>query len=1405
MIISGLMTQPPLHPSRPLKWAAILTRALLWAVLGVWMTVGLAWGAIHFFIVPRIGEWRGELETLATRTVGVSVRIGHIEAETQGLIPSFALSDVRLLDPQGRDALVLKRVIMALSAKSLLSGGLEQIHIDQPTLDVRRTATGGLLVAGLDLWGGPTEADADNPAADWFFSQAEFAIRSGTLRWTDDLRQQPTLALADVDLVVRNPGRQHLLRLDATPQDQIGQRFTLQGVFTSPFLSMRPGQLSDWSGTAHAHLPAVDVARLSAPAALAERFGLTVQQGVGALQLWVDVKNGQPTGGTADLALTGVHARFTKAIQPLSLARLTGRVNLALGADSISIDTQNLTFDTEQGTHWAQGDMSLKLFQYPEHTRGELQANRIHLAALHDISAALPLAPEQQARLATLDPKGEMTALKLNWREQDGLWSSFSAQGKVTHLALAPGETPPTEPLGPGESARHVPGRPGLAGAAVDFDLNQDGGQAKVSMGRGWLSFPGVFEDPLIPLDQLSGDVRWQLKGADVAVQVANLRLANADLQGQASAQWHTSDPATSPSGGRLPGVLKLDGVISRGKAERVHRYVPLVIGPVAKNYVKEAILSGKTSNVRFRLAGDLWQVPFANPGEGEFKVVAQISGVDFAFIPPGFSPAEGPHWPALKQVAGELVFDRTSMTVHVARGNVADAPALRVSQGKAHIANLQDRSVVEVNAQIDGPLNQALGVVRRSPLAVMTAQALSTTTGTGNASIHFGLSVPLYDTLKTQVKGRVSLAGNDLQITPHSPLLGRARGTVDFNETGFQVTQATAQLLGGELSFSGGLRPDTGGGTVQFSGQGTATAAGLSQAAYLGLPSALVGRTQGATTYAVQLAFNQGWPEWAVQSSLTGLTVDLPAPMAKTADQNWALRYQSRKEAASAATPGNRESVQLGFSTNERTRGLVSFSRTVGEAGAQIERGLVFLGPSDAPMPPAPAKGMIAHLMLPSFDADAWLAALDMPPNSGVIGTPGNDATDQWVPDRVHLDTDRLQLAGRSFHKLKLNANAVQLPSDSKRQRWQANVQAQELAGSLTYTAPHAPGLPQAPGTTDTRDGQLTARLQRLALNTQAENSVPPPFATRMAQAATLPALDVEVDRFTLDGRDLGQLSLDATNRTSSMATAPREWLLHKLVLRVPEARLTASGSWAQPSAQEQGPTPHGDPRRTQLTVALDIEDSGALLQRFGMPGVFRGGNGSLKGSLGWQGMPSRLNTASLDGQLKLELASGQFLKADPGLAKLLGVLSLQSLPRRLTLDFSDVFAQGFAFDFVRGDARIEQGVVHTNNLQMKGPNAAVLMEGEADISRETQHIRAVVVPELNAGTASLIATVINPAVGLGTFLAQAMLRQPLISASSQSFLIHGPWANPQVDKVPSLTPAEPTETTLPRTGTTP
>jgi uncharacterized protein YhdP len=314
-------------------------------------------------------------------------------------------------------------------------------------------------------------------------------------------------------------------------------------------------------------------------------------------------------------------------------------------------------------------------------------------------------------------------------------------------------------------------------------------------------------------------------------------------------------------------------------------------------------------------------------------------------------------------------------------------------------------------------------------------------------------------------------------------------------------------------------------------------------------------------------------------------------------------------------------------------------------------------------------------------------------------------------------------------------------------------------------------------------------ARLARLTIAPSVARDVE---ALLKEQPASIPALDVMVENFELRGKQLGRLEVEAVNRGAGMAAregGAREWRLNKLNLITPEAVLTASGNWASIKAPADrvgaGSQTSSERARMLLNFKLNIVDSGELLARLGMKDVVRKGRGKMEGQVSWMGSPFSLDYPSMTGVFTVNVENGQFLKTDPGIAKLLGVLSLQALPRRLTLDFRDLFSEGFSFDFLRGDVTIEQGVAATNNLQMKGVNAAVLMEGKADIEQETQDIKVVVVPEINAGTASLIASVINPAIGVGTFLAQLFLRRPLIEAATQEFHMNGSWADPKIVKV--------------------
>ena len=141
---------------------------------------------------------------------------------------------------------------------------------------------------------------------------------------------------------------------------------------------------------------------------------------------------------------------------------------------------------------------------------------------------------------------------------------------------------------------------------------------------------------------------------------------------------------------------------------------------------------------------------------------------------------------------------------------------------------------------------------------------------------------------------------------------------------------------------------------------------------------------------------------------------------------------------------------------------------------------------------------------------------------------------------------------------------------------------------------------------------------------------------------------------------------------------------------------------------------------------------------------------------------------------------------------------MSLQSLPRRISLDFRDIFSKGFAFDTIKATAHISNGVLSTHDFKMIGPDASVLIEGETDLQTESQNLHVLVLPEINAGSASLVyAFLANPAIGIGTFLAQWVLRHPLSKIFSYEYDVTGSWAEPQVKPHERARPETPEEKT--------
>ena len=757
---------PP--PGRP--WGRWLGRAAFGVVFGAWSLVLVAWLTLQWGILPNARAWLPQIEQQASRALGVAVRVGDLQVDAAGWMPAVALTDVVLLDADAREVLRLPRVSFVPSAWSLLTLDLRfhQLVVDGARAELRRDAQGRLHVVGFDLGAGAA-ATVDPGAADWLLRQHELVLRGARLRWVDELRGAPPLELDAIDAVLRNQARRHLLRIDATPPPDWGQRFTLRARLTSPLL----GSGAQWQrliGEVHAQLPQFDGVQWRRHLDLPFEW----LDGGGALRAWARVERGRVVDVTADLALPALTLRLAPALRPLALRRVQGRFAARHDVGALTLQADDFTFSDAGGRHWPASDLSLVLrqpggdFAAPV-TAGQFRAERLDLALMAAVADRLPLGDALRGLLAELRPAGIVEGLHAEWDGTLDAPRAYRVRGVASGLALAARPAPQAE--------RPVAGRPGLRGARIEFDAHERGGRAALAVAGGELVLPGVFEAPAVALARLDARLQWQIepqpqgRPARVAVQVSDARFANADAEGQFDARWHSGEAEGFGPGARLPGRIDLQGRIAQARAEAVARYLPLAMAPDARDYVARAIRGGTLSDAQFVVRGDLWDFPYADPAYGEFRVGGRVSGVDFAYVPD--APDWTSPWPAFTAVAGDLEFRGTAMTL---RNGSARIRGVTIAGVQAVIPDLEHSPVLQLEGAARGPLADLLHYVNTTPIGGWINGALRQTVGSGPADLSLALRIPLMDSNASTVRGTLNLPGNDLHLMPTLPPLAAAR-----------------------------------------------------------------------------------------------------------------------------------------------------------------------------------------------------------------------------------------------------------------------------------------------------------------------------------------------------------------------------------------------------------------------------------------------------------------------------------------------------------------------------------------------------------------------------------------------------------------------------------------------------
>jgi uncharacterized protein (TIGR02099 family) len=927
----------------------------------------------------------------------------------------------------------------------------------------------------------------------------------------------------------------------------------------------------------------------------------------------------------------------------------------------------------------------------------------------------------------------DMVGRGVGWRWQDGVTASAGrVRARVEGL--------------PGDLAS-AGNYPVLARSAAGQGISLQGEATGVRA-----ELPGVFEQPFLVLDTARLDTSAR-RGRDgvLALELRDAQVVNNELDARLQGRWEARGDTDA-------GTADLRGTLRRATMSAIHRYLPMTVTEDARAWLARGLQAGVVRDARFVLQGDLNDFPFSEPGQhGQFHIGGQFIGATVDYAP---AAPDRKGWPAILGLDGGFAIDGMALTLEGKPGGIlrpADerSAPIRLGAIKAGIPNMDENAELYLQGDTQGPVSAYLSVADTSPLGALLENRLAHARGTGDWQVALALRVPLVHPDDATVEGSISFNDNEFALFPQLPSLTQLRGLLEFTEKDVRARDIQAQFLGGPLKINGSLLDARNG--LRFDGQ--VSSAALAQFVRVPAMSRFSGRTavRGKLSY-----FRGGRIDVSAESDLSGMAIDMPAPLGKPASASLPLRVQWTP----AQNAGARDRSWLTASLGENINLLL-------EQDPAEKRWTFARGALGANQPATlPEQGLSVRLNLPDIDVDAWQDVAD----TFEAPAPANARSRRPAatpllppPDLVSIDTSRMRVAGITLNDLKLYATRPAA------MQWRVDIQSRQAAGALSWR--------EASGGIA---GQVTGRFKYLSFGEEGREKAADD-ASSGDDLKDIPAVDLQADALRFYGKELGSLQVLGTNVEQG-----QRWRLDKLRIANDDASLDATGFWQLSGA------------RRGLTVDASAKwgDFGKLLSRLGWPDMAAGGAGSAEGKLTWYDLPWSQNVTGIDGNVSLKMDKGRLIHVNSRTARLLELLSMQSLQRlaKLELNPTNLFRDGFPFDTIRARFNVSKGMIRTDDYKVNGPVAAIVLSGSTSIVDETWDLKAVVIPNLDAsGAAVATALAVNPLLGLGAFVTQWLLKYPLARAMTVQYAVTGPWSDPKVAPIDAPLPSEP-EASLPK-----
>ncbi len=848
--------------------------------------------------------------------------------------------------------------------------------------------------------------------------------------------------------------------------------------------------------------------------------------------------------------------------------------------------------------------------------------------------------------------------------------------------------------------------------------------------GTGVFATGDLFRKPF-KIKTIEGDVSWSIDKNKFALHSYGIDILNQDISAKVRFDYNSFKNSL--------GVLDLQANVENGDATSAPSFYPAkIMGSQLLKWLDNAFLTGEVTGGKVLVYGELNNFPYNNKN-GIFEVDAMVEHVDLDFHPA---------WRNIDQAAARLLFHNNSMDISILNGRIGKT--VKVESGYARIESFR-HSPLQIKAKVHGDGDDYLSFLKSSPLEFAKNKTFSKLSLNGEISLDLGLEIPLVmgRVSGAKVNGVLGFNNADFNLQETPIFVDDINGVARFNQLGAIDSDLSAKIFSEDLKLNVyGEKSRSGGVATMINAEALIDLTDVIDPKY----HSSLGVVDGKSSWDVLIKLpnsldtpNLRGLKIKVKSDLVGTTILLPQPMSKISvlskkNTEFSMNYMVGDEVDLVAKIDGVGSAKIRFADDSFTK---------------MERGQILLGSLNAKIPNT--KGVQVYGSLKSCNLDLWKKSLE------ALVNPQQNSTgyEELEFSDIKVDIERLTFANRDFNEI--NATLVRKPS-----AWRVQLTSDRVNGWL-LASKQGSRIKKIKAVFEKLDIQSVVNGKKnigAEGDSQSENSSKVEFVEISPQE--IPELDLVVKKMFIDGQELGSLNFISSPIKSGMQ-------FERIDIEGDILSMKANGSWLKGDKTGE---------RTHFQANMTSNNVGAVFDVFGQKEQVRNGDGKANYDVFWHGSPWEADISSIEGTMDYEVSNGQLLQIEPGFGRMIGIFSIETLWRRMTFDFRDIFSEGFAFDRMKGSIEAKDGNAFIKSFQLKGVAATVDMEGRIGLRDKDLDQIVTITPKASSALPLVGGLAAGTGVGLGILILQKIFQSPLEKMSSITYKVTGPWEDPKMEK---------------------